>query len=95
MTTPKLTPTEIEAIRHRWSLGETAASLAECFDVSTRTIERRCKGIPSPLTRKIDTGKVYKLRDKGHSYLDIAVILKCDRWSVLRAIRRERERAAA
>jgi hypothetical protein len=89
----KLTDIEIEAIRHRKILGESASILAECFEVSVRTIHRHCRGIP-PAWKVIEVGGVIGLRQEGYTFLQIAQRIEADRTAIHRALKRHMMGAA-
>lgn len=83
----KLNTIEISAIRHRKNLGEPTAVLAECFEVTERTIRRYCRGIASA-KRRINVGEVISLRQEGYTFPQIAQRIDADRTAIHRALKR-------
>lgn len=92
MAESKLTDVEISAIRHRKSLGEPAAVLAECFEVTERTIRRYCSDLPSAKAR-INVGEVIRLRQDGYTFPQIAQHIEADRTAIHRALKRHQMEA--
>lgn len=85
----RLNRIEIDAIKHRWRLGETRSSLAECFEISERSIRFHCRKIPRPQSRRlVDVNEVIAMRAMGLSLTEVAYQLEFERTSILRALRK-------
>lgn len=84
----KLSSIDISAIRYRKSRGEPVAVLAECFEVTERTIRRYCTDLPSAKAR-INVGEVIRLRHSGYTFAQIAQRIDADRTAIHRAIKRQ------
>ena len=85
----KLSRIEIDAIRHRWLLGESRHELADCFDVSEHTIRYHCHDLArQSIQRRIDVDEVAALMAEGYRISQIAQRLDFDRCSIQRALAR-------
>jgi DNA-binding XRE family transcriptional regulator len=84
---------DVLAIRHRKMRGETTAILAECFEVTKRTIRYHCKDLPS-VGKRINVGEVISLRQEGYTFPQIAQRIDADRTAIHRALRRHMMEAA-